>query len=301
MRPLYVILLVFCVANIAAAEPLMDCNDKIVEYSEPHVIPLEKHVSVKPLPKSPHILQVERDPEFHPQSPQRTAAFNRVGIADTMKPGPYSSAVEVFSISGDPFAWRLDYFGVIDNIRLKWLNEELLFVQAWWGTIMSTDMIFNVRSGQFIYAKEANYGSIVQPCEEHNHSVMGDIPQTGRPLCRTLGISMKNIEDLNVTLLFFLCAMVVIWFVLVLLLFKRLKSEHPDEYDAIGSPSFLERNKPGNAVAMLKFLITRKHKYLNDSYLSKLSDIMLVFFFVDTILFFMLFFDVFGQIAKHAP
>ena len=52
---------------------------------------------------------------------------------------------------------------------------------------------------------------------------------------------------------------------------------------------------------MLKFLVTREHKALNDSYLSKLSDAMLAFFVVYTVLFFTLFFSVAGQVATHAP
>ena len=151
----------------------MNCDDQVVQYSAPHVVPLETHISVKPLPRRPRLILEEKNPEFVPKSSQKTAAFNRIGIADTMKPGPYSNAVEVFSTRGDPIAWRLEIVGLNDNVRLQWLNEDLLFVQAWWGRIVSTDLIFEVSSGRFIYVKEANYGLLVQPCKEPNPSVKG--------------------------------------------------------------------------------------------------------------------------------
>ena len=109
-------------------------------------------------------------------------AFNRVAIADTMKSGPYFNAVEVFSTKGNPISWRLEINNLKDNVRLQWLNEELLFLQAWWGRIVSTDAIFEVSSGRFIYVKEANYGLLIQPCEEPNPSVKGTSASGLRPL-----------------------------------------------------------------------------------------------------------------------
>jgi hypothetical protein len=90
-----------------------------------------------------------------------------------MKPGPYANVIEVFSTKGDPVSWRLEMVGLMDNARLQWVNEDLLFIQAWWGRIVSTDMIFEVSSGRFIYTKEANYGLLIQPCEEPDSSVKG--------------------------------------------------------------------------------------------------------------------------------
>lgn len=108
-------------------------------------------------------------------------------------------------------------------------------------------------------------------------------------------------ETLFTTIFFALFGMVLVWFVLVKMLFKRLESAHPTKYEAMGRPSLFLRNSPAGAIAMLKFLVTREHKALNDSYLSKLSDAMLVFFLVYTVLFFALFFSIAGQGATHAP
>ena len=42
----------------------------------------------------------------------------------------------------------------------------MIFVRAWWGLFVSTDLIFEIGGGRFLYAKEANYGLLTQPCEK---------------------------------------------------------------------------------------------------------------------------------------
>jgi len=108
-------------------------------------------------------------------------------------------------------------------------------------------------------------------------------------------------ETLFTTTFFALFGLVLVWFVLVKMLFRRLESAHPAKYEAMGRPSLFLRNSPAGAIAMLKFLVTREHKTLNDSYLSKLSDAMLAFFLIYTVLFFALFFSIVGQVATHSP
>ena len=112
---------------------------------------------------------------------------------------------------------------------------------------------------------------------------------------------MPMSEPLLVTIFAILFIMVLFWFALVKVLFKRLESSHPKKYEAMGRPSLFLRNSPANLFAMLKFLMAREHKNLSDSYLSKLSDAMLVFFFIYIVLFIALFFSIASQVANHAP
>ena len=114
------------------------------------------------------------------------------------------------------------------------------------------------------------------------------------------GAHMPINETLFMTIFLLLLGMVLIWFILVKMLFKRLESAHPAKYEAMGRPSLFLHSSPAGAIAMLKFLVTREHKTLNDSYLSKLSDAMLIFFLVYVILFLVLFFSIAGQRATHA-
>jgi len=102
-------------------------------------------------------------------------------------------------------------------------------------------------------------------------------------------------QTLSVAFVPVLFGMVIVWFVLIKLLFNRLERAHPKKYEAMGRPSLFLRNNISTGWATLKFLIAREHKLLNDSYLSKLSDAMLVFFAIYLVLFFGLSFTVAGQ------
>ena len=153
MRTLFFYVLAFNFAGASAAEPPMNCNDQVVQYSAPQIAPLERNLSVKTLPQRPTSILQEKNPAFIPESQHGTAALNRIDISDTMTPGPYSNIIEVFSTRGNPIAWRLEIVNLKDNVRLQWLNEELLFIQAWWGRIVSTDLIFELSSGRFVYAR----------------------------------------------------------------------------------------------------------------------------------------------------
>ena len=83
-----------------------------------------------------------------------------------------------------------------------------------------------------------------------------------------------------------LFAMVILWFVLIKLLFSHLERVNPQKYEAMGRPSLFLRNNIATGWATFKFLLTREHRSLNDKYLSKLSDGMLIYFIVYLVLFF---------------
>ena len=93
-------------------------------------------------------------------------------------------------------------------------------------------------------------------------------------------------EGLPISLGITLFAMVIVWFVLIKLLFNRLERTHAQKYEAMGRPSLFLRNNIATGWATLRFLVAREHRSLNDSYLSKLSDGMLIFFIVYLMLFF---------------
>ena len=94
-----------------------------------------------------------------------------------------------------------------------------------------------------------------------------------------------------------LFGMVIVWCVLIKLLFNRLEVTHPQKYEAMGRPSLFLRNNIATGWATMKFLFAREHRSLNDSYLSKLSDAMLVFFAIYLLLFFGLSYFVSGPHA----
>jgi hypothetical protein len=109
-----------------------------------------------------------------------------------------------------------------------------------------------------------------------------------------------NLETILVAAFPVLLFMVVVWFVLIKLLFNRVEKFHPQKYEAMGRPSLFMRNTINGGLATLKFLVAREHKVLNDAYLSKLSDFMLVFIVIYLLIFFGLFYAVAAQGPSRA-
>jgi TRAP-type C4-dicarboxylate transport system permease small subunit len=88
---------------------------------------------------------------------------------------------------------------------------------------------------------------------------------------------------------------VIILFILTRLLFNRLETQHSETYEELGSPSFRAVNGFAPIFTTLKFIFRREHKALNDSYLSNVSDAMLVLFAIYIVLFAYEFFVITAQ------
>jgi hypothetical protein len=79
--------------------------------------------------------------------------------------------------------------------------------------------------------------------------------------------------------------MVFIWFALIIFVFKRLKKQHSKIYIQLGSPSLFWNNSIKNNFLFMKFLFMRKYLSLNDVFLKRLMDFMLIFFVIYLMLF----------------
>lgn len=61
-----------------------------------------------------------------------------------------------------------DYLVDIDFVSLhglsdvRWVNEKLIFLRAWWGRIAATDLIFDVEREKIIYAESLTDGSLAR-------------------------------------------------------------------------------------------------------------------------------------------
>lgn len=59
-----------------------------------------------------------------------------------------------------------DYVVDIDFVELsglgevRWLSEKLLFMRAWWGRLVATDLIYDVERERFIHAEALTDGSL---------------------------------------------------------------------------------------------------------------------------------------------
>lgn len=98
------------------------------------------------------------------QSPLGTVSYI-VREPDTTKAGPWTTVVEVFGNKRRPIHLLIRLTDHLSGgVRTRWLNEQLLWLQMWRGRIVSTDTILNVETGRFVYARDANYNSLIVPC-----------------------------------------------------------------------------------------------------------------------------------------
>ena len=98
------------------------------------------------------------------RSPHGTASYI-VREPDMTKPGPWVTIVDVFGNRARPIHLRIRVSDhVSPGVRTRWLNEKLLWLQAWRGRIVSLDAILDIETGRFIYEQDANYNSLIVPC-----------------------------------------------------------------------------------------------------------------------------------------
>jgi hypothetical protein len=99
-------------------------------------------------------------------SPQGTKHYI-MQSADFTKQGPWDTDIYVLGNHAHPLKMKITFRDHGNGgVRARWLNEKLLFVQVWWGRIVSTDLILDLDAAKWIYVQNANYGNIIKPCDE---------------------------------------------------------------------------------------------------------------------------------------
>ena len=98
--------------------------------------------------------------------------------ADFTKQGPWNTDIYVLGNRANPLKMKITFRDHGNGgVRARWLNEQLLFVQVWWGRIVSTDLILDLETTKWIYMQNANYGNIIKPCNEkmvHNEKAKSE-------------------------------------------------------------------------------------------------------------------------------
>jgi hypothetical protein len=82
-----------------------------------------------------------------------------------------------------------------------------------------------------------------------------------------------------------LMVMVVVWFGLIIWLFRRLRTRHPDTYESMGSPTLLWNNSMRNNWLFFTFLVSAKHRELHDVALSRICVFMRIWLVAYVLLF----------------
>ncbi len=87
-------------------------------------------------------------------------------VPDTMRPGPWTTNVYVLGRGGSdrPLHIRVDDHKA-GGVKLKWINENLLFVEVWWGTLGATDYILDIENKKWLYAMDANFTEVHAQCD----------------------------------------------------------------------------------------------------------------------------------------
>jgi hypothetical protein len=96
-----------------------------------------------------------------------STAFYVMRHPDTTHPGPWTTTIYVFGNKARPLHLKIEATNHISaGVRASWINEKLLWLQVWRERIVSTDLILNIETAQFLYGEEANYGVLLLPLEE---------------------------------------------------------------------------------------------------------------------------------------
>jgi hypothetical protein len=157
-----IILLSFSMAafpGISAAQALIHCEHEEVLYSA-----FDRwfagRIRLTPQPTS-YVPPQENERKFSPQR-DRWLVQTR---PDSTRPGPWTTTIVI----GTSHHGKASKLSLIDHtsggVRVQWLNEKLLFVQVWWGRIVSTDLVLDAEHRTFLYQERANYGAFTEPCE----------------------------------------------------------------------------------------------------------------------------------------
>jgi hypothetical protein len=79
------------------------------------------------------------------------------------------TVVDVFGNEARPIRLRIR---AIDHasyeVRVQWLNEQLLWLHVPRGRIVTLDAVLDVDTGRFVYERDAFYGTLSAPCTQSN-------------------------------------------------------------------------------------------------------------------------------------
>lgn len=148
-----------------AGKPETECRDfDVVRYYDPNATYLDRiHVDTddSAIP-SPGVLS-ELQAVI---SPHGTASLF-VSRPDTMRLGPWSTQVFVVGNSARPISVSVTFSDHASYwVKVRWINEKLIWFEVWWGRIVSNQLILDVDSGTVEYAEQADYGIMILSCQE---------------------------------------------------------------------------------------------------------------------------------------
>lgn len=145
------------------SEKLPPCGEQQVHYGPPG----EAYRSRVRLERMPATASPRRAaPAGAIVSPQGTVWF-ALAEPEFTRPGPWRTVLTVTPRSAvapglvATFADHASY-----GVKAHWLNEKLLFVEAWWGRVLATNLVLDVENGRVVYAEDADFSATILPCDD---------------------------------------------------------------------------------------------------------------------------------------
>ena len=93
---------------------------------------------------------------------------------------------------------------------------------------------------------------------------------------------------IRLAFLIMLFCLAIIGFAFERLLFDMVEEYHIDKYNQMKKPSFIFRKNTISNWAKIKFIVMREHKALNNTFLSKFSDLCLVLYLINILTVFLI-------------
>jgi len=166
-------------AAAAGIGPSMCPEFDKVQYSEPREL-LRERVMIETGSESAGRMAVHRRFE-ESRSPYRTA-HALVSPPDFKQRGPWTTVV---AVRGNQVRDLELLITIRDHgsggVKLRWLNEKLIWFRIWWGRVIATDMLLDVETGHPIYFEEADFQQILLDCEEKERLIAEDTPPAEDP------------------------------------------------------------------------------------------------------------------------
>jgi hypothetical protein len=141
---------------LPAAQAQKPCKDQAVIYEKPPDW-IEKQIQISKTESAPPTGKKVA-------SPQSTRWFVEQD-PDYTKPGPWNTTLFVGNNTAGKAILTLTVIKHGNTFSAFWINDELVFVQASWGHIASSDIILDTSTGTLLYDELANYGELVEPCQ----------------------------------------------------------------------------------------------------------------------------------------
>jgi hypothetical protein len=153
----------FLLSGVIVSAQIPDsCENRSVEYESP----------AQSFENNIHVLRVAKgvDPPLGQKqnlSPQGTRWYVEIDPDYTSTKNPWNTTLYIGGVPHkEKVLLKATFTDHGNSFSAKWINEDLLFIQVWWGHILSSDLILDVHEGKFIYDKLANYDQLGEPCYE---------------------------------------------------------------------------------------------------------------------------------------